>query len=175
MRLPEWVPADAPAPFVFLVSYIQGRIAGTEKATKGPWRKGDWSAEYGTMETGVTCIEHGPGMFHYPTTRTREDETELVLAIEETDGDEFHANLDFIITHAPDDAMARHEAALGVLERHVPYEGRCIACMQWCDCPEDALIRDCPCRGNEPWPCPDIILLFKSYRLYHSSLTKGGS
>lgn len=173
LRLPAWVPGDAPSPLVFLVSYIQGRISLTQRATKGPWRKGDWSADFGTIEQSPTCIEHAPGMFQYPTMRTRDDVSECVLPLE--DGDEYEANLDFIIAHGPDEAMARHEAALALLERHVPYEGRCIACMQWCDCPEDALVRDCPCRGNEPWPCPDVILLFRSYRLFHSSLVPGSS
>lgn len=54
-------------------------------------------------------------------------------------------------------------ADLRRLERHDEHEGRCTECMEWCDCDRYTTVEQCPCRGNTPWPCPEIRDLADAY------------
>lgn len=52
-------------------------------------------------------------------------------------------------------------AVTAVLDLHQEHEGRCVHCVQWCDCldrDEHARVADCP-HGNVPWPCPTICVV----------------
>ena len=71
----------------------------------------------------------------------------------------------FLLIHDPADAIRRYERDLKVVNRHKPDPDtfRCFWCMEWCECPDDRLVQDCPCRGNQPWPCDEIRDLLDVY------------
>ncbi|MFG1683550.1 hypothetical protein ACGFNP_25500 [Nonomuraea sp. NPDC049269] len=68
-------------------------------------------------------------------------------------------------------ARAQADAAIArVHDAHPEHEGRCVRCVQWCTCMDDAAATDpelrdlealglrwteCP-HGNEPYPCPTV-------------------
>lgn len=83
-------------------------------------------------------------------------------------GDDDHQGFDdaaFIAANDPDRTVRDCAEDLDVLTRHADHEGRCVTCMEWCECDDTALVGDCPCRDNEPHPCPELRSLARRYQI----------
>ena len=51
------------------------------QTTRGPWRWGDWSTNYGTMENAenLRCLEHLPGAGTEPQIREKDEPTSDIV------------------------------------------------------------------------------------------------
>lgn len=67
-------------------------------ATPGPWRWGDWSATFGTLEEEPYVLERAPMFGPFPAIRHAEDQAVAVLRTEMAD-EESAANRAYIARH----------------------------------------------------------------------------
>lgn len=75
-----------------LIAFLNARLDDDYQvarlATPGPWRFGDWSATYGTVEQARTVIERSPDHGRFPAVRRGDVEADLVLQLEDLEYDE---------------------------------------------------------------------------------------
>ncbi len=131
---------------------VRRRLEVARAATSGPWRAGDWLADFGTSEAAVTAIEHAPAYGPFPQARRGDVTADLVLSVDNGfDEPLFAANVAHVVANDPDTVIRMCNKDLDMLERHYPERGsnRHEVCA-WC---------------RTAWPCPDIRGLATAYDL----------
>ena len=117
-----------------LVAFLRARLDEDEQAaraaTPGPWRWGDWSTTFGTVEQRRRTLEHAPERGPFPAVATRDSSSRQVLpSLEDSlemagDREPYEANAAHIARHDPARVLAEVDAkraivdALGIAERN---------------------------------------------------------
>ena len=149
---------------------VEARLATARAATPGPWfwdqtpsngwGEGEQEPVLNSSTDPEPYEDGGQTRWSYKSVVSAWGHDAWGVIVEDADAAHIAAN---------DPATVERQclADLRRLERHGydPDTGRCFECMEWCDCADETPVRDCPCRGNRPHPCPEIRDLAAAYGL----------
>lgn len=109
-----------------LTDWLRQQIDEDERvanaATPGPWRWGDWSSNFGTLEQERNTLERAPGYGEFPVIRQRDDEADEVLRLLdplEIAGDDYPANAAHIARHDPARVLREVAAKRAIVEDYL--------------------------------------------------------
>jgi hypothetical protein len=158
-----------------LADRIRAALDETERvaraATPGPWRWGDWSATFGTLEQDPYVLERAPGLGPFPALRHRDNDAEQVLYTEPGVDHDEAANRTHIALHDPERELRMVAAHRKILDLHEPSEYRirrggvtevvmqCDHCASLCHS-GSGLSCDSP---DAPYPCETVQIVAEAY------------